>query len=563
MAGMRAITWRRLIPVILIVVTIVITGFSLGDKYFRIARAMESFGEVFRAVHDLYVDEVNPGELSKKGMDEMLNTLDPYTNYYPEDMIEDARAGNLSGYGGIGAESRRFGTRTVITRVFERSPAARAGIRPGDEILKLDGIHLKDIAHEESGKLVRGQIGTTVKLEYLQPGKEIGQTVELKREQIKVRTVTHFGFCPPESGPDASKIGYIVLEQFGQESGAEVAEAVKELRKQGATSLILDVRGNPGGLLDEAVRICGLFIPKGKLVVTTRAKGDQKVVEYNTRQAPIEPEIPLAVLVNRSSASASEIVAGTLQDYDRAVIIGERSYGKGLVQTRRPLSYNGVIMVTTARYYTPSGRCIQVLDYSRRRADGSVASVPDSVKRAFRTTQGRAVYDGGGIDPDIVVKKAYHESLAELLEKYGYAVDFAAQYRGSRTAAPDPQGFQVDDATYRQFRSWLASLDLPLSKPISEALIASGRIAAENQLEGQWSKQSLAFRDELRRAQNRVWDQHENQIKKVLTQEIMRGYYLDKGAARAGYMFDADWQEAVQTLTNHVKYNALLKGKAP
>ena len=535
------------------------TAFVPADRFFRMAKAMEQFAEIFRVVNEAYVDELNPNTLSKKGMDEMLNTLDPYTNYFSEDVVEDARTGALSGYGGIGAESMRFDSRTVITRVFEGSPADKAGIKPGDVILSLDGKRLKDITHEEAGRLVRGQAGTSVRVEVLRNGSTSPETLELRRSQIQVKTVTYSGLCPPAAGPKAAQTGYIVLEQFGEGSGEEVAQAVRALRKQGAVAIILDLRGNPGGLLTEAVEICGLFLPKGKLVVTTRGRDNESKGEFFTPDPPIEPDMPVAVLVNRTSASASEIVAGTLQDYDRAVVIGERTYGKGLVQTRRPLSYNSVSMITTARYYTPSGRCIQVLDYSRRRADGSVGSVPDSVKKAFKTSRGRLVFDGGGIEPDVVLERKFKPELGDMLISKGHLIDFAARHRLKYPVLP-PNGPDVNDALLAEFSEWLQGRSLVYSGTAERALADIKSAAAAEQIFDQVGPSFGRVSDDLRKARRNEVMRYPGQVRKMLAQEIARVHSLDRGAAAAGYGYDPEWQEAVKIVHNPEAYGKLLGG---
>lgn len=550
---------------ILLLVLVVSAGFTLmtafgpADRFFRMAKAMEQFAEVFRTVNEAYVDELNPNILAKTGMDEMLNTLDPYTNYFSEDVVEDARTGALSGYGGIGAESRRFDSRTVITRVFEGSPADKAGIKPGDQILSLDGKRLKDITHEEAGRLVRGQAGTGIRVEVLRNGSTAPETLELRRTQINVKTVTFSGLCPPAAGAKAGQTGYIVLEEFGEGSGEEVAQAVRDLRKQGAVAMILDLRGNPGGLLTEAVEICGLFLPKGKLVVSTRGRDQENRGEFFTPEAPIEPDMPVAVLVNRSSASASEIVAGTLQDYDRAVVVGERTYGKGLVQTRRPLSYNSISMITTARYYTPSGRCIQVLDYSRRRADGSVGAVPDSVKRAFKTSRGRVVYDGGGIEPDIVLDRKFKPELGDMLINKGHAIDFAARYKLAHPVLP-ANGPDVTEATLREFSDWLEGRNLNYTGPAERALSSIRSTAASEHISDQVAGAIGRVREDLLKARRNEVLRYPEQIRKLLAQEITRVHTLDRGAASAGYAYDPEWQEAVRIVHDAEAYRKILGG---
>lgn len=388
---------RILYPLAFIVVIAGLSFTQPAERYFEIAKNLDIFATLFKEVNALYVDEVNPNTLVRTGIDAMLASLDPYTNYIPEDEVEDFRTINTGQYGGIGAVTREIGNRTVVTMIMEGYGAQKGGLKIGDEVLKIDDLELSKLSREQSGQLMKGQVGTPVSLTIKRMGVEQPIRLEFKREKIKVNNVPYFGMV----GKD---IAYIHLSDFTPDAGKEVRNALVALKDQGAQGVILDLRGNPGGLLIEAVNITNLFLPKGKMVVSTKGKIPENNLSYETLNNPTDTEIPVAVLINRGSASASEIVAGTIQDYDRGIILGEKSYGKGLVQVSRPLSYNSQLKVTTAKYYTPTGRCIQVLDYGHRRDDGSVGSIPDSLKRSFKTTNGRTVYDGGGIDPDIKVQ---------------------------------------------------------------------------------------------------------------------------------------------------------------
>ncbi|CAN5613842.1 hypothetical protein BH10BAC4_BH10BAC4_10400 [soil metagenome] len=383
-----------------------------ADRYFEIAKNLDIFATLFKEVNALYVDDVNPNKLVRTGIDAMLNSLDPYTNYIPEDEVEDFRTMNTGQYGGIGAVTREIGKRTLVTMMYEGFPAFKGGLKIGDQVIKMDEVELAKISTEEANHLMRGQVGTAVSLTVLRYGVKDPIKLEFKREKIKISNVPYFGMI-------SSNIGYVQLSDFTSDAGKEVKNAVMALKEKGAKSIILDLRDNPGGLLFEAVNICNIFLPKGKQVVSTKGKIPENNINYETLNTPVDLEIPVAVLINRGSASASEIVAGTLQDYDRAIIIGEKSYGKGLVQLSRPLSYNAQIKITTAKYYTPTGRCIQVLDYTHRRDDGSVGSIPDSVKKEFKTTRGRTVYDGGGIDPDILIATPDPSTVAQVLFAQG------------------------------------------------------------------------------------------------------------------------------------------------
>jgi carboxyl-terminal processing protease len=522
-----------------------------ADRYFEIAKNLDVFAMLFREVNNLYVDDVNPNRLMRTGIDAMLNSLDPYTNYIPEDEVEDFRTLNTGQYGGIGAVTRVLGRRTMVTMMYEGYPAIKGGLKVGDEVIKIDEVELSKISIEEANHLMRGQVGTPISVTVKRYGVKDPLKLEFKREKIKISNVPYWGMI-------ADNIGYVQLSDFTPDAGKEVKNAVVTLKEKGATGIILDLRGNPGGLLSEAVNICNIFLPKGKPIVSTKGKLPSNNINYETLNAAVDLDIPVTVLINRGSASASEIVAGTLQDYDRAVIIGERSYGKGLVQIPRPLSYNSQVKITTAKYYTPTGRCIQVLDYSHRREDGSVASVPDSLKKAFKTTHGRNVFDGGGIDPDIVLATHETAAIAHALNANGLIFEYGTLYASRHPTIPAARNFSLTEAEYQEFTTWLktreysyrTALELQLSQLTNEA------------------KDEKAYEDlqphieqlQSRLAENRKNDlvTYKDQIKKLLEEDIVTRYYFERGQVEVTFKQDDEIQRSIEVLNNTIQYRKIL-----
>lgn len=523
-----------------------------GDRYFEIAKNLEVFASLYRGVNEFYVDPINPNTLMKTGADAMLGSLDPYTNYIPEDEVENFRTENTGQYGGIGALTRRFGNRTVVTMIFEGFPAAKGGLKIADEILKIDQVALATITMDEANRLMRGQTGAPVTLTVKRPGAPQPVVLEFKRDQIKVNNVPFFGMV------DATT-GYVQLTDFTMQAAQEVKEAVQSLKGKGATSLVLDLRGNPGGLLMEAVNICNLFIPKGMKVVFTRGKLPDANITYETLNAPFDLDIPVAVLINRNSASASEIVAGTLQDYDRAVVLGEKSFGKGLVQMQRDLTYKSKVKITTAKYYTPSGRCIQVLDYTHRRADGSVASVPDNLKKEFATSRGRKVYDGGGIEPDIAIRAEGLPPVVFALIDGGFLFDFATEYTLRHTTILPASQFQLRPAEYQEFVKWLTGKDFRYTSPLETALDALEREAAREKYLTEITPQIHAVRKNLEEGRLKdVWT-YQEQITAFLETEIAARYYLEKGVTEVGFYRDQELKKAVAILADLRQYRQILR----
>lgn len=533
-------------------IVLVCLSFTVAkDRLFEIAKNLEIFSELFKAVNESYVDEVNPNELIKTSMNGMLDGLDPYTNYFGEDQVEDLRTMNTGNYGGIGAVTRRFGNRTVITEVNENYAAARAGLRPGDEVLAVDGIELQRLTMDEANQLVRGQVGNVLKLTIRKPSGKVMET-ELKREKVQLKTV-------PYSGMIDDRTGYVALKEFSMRSGDEVKQAVQSLHDKGAKAIIIDLRGNPGGLLEEAVNICGLFLPKGSLVVTTKGKTADSNKEYHTGSAPAEPVIPVVVLIDRSSASASEIVAGTLQDYDRAVVLGERSYGKGLVQVRRPLSYNSVAMITIAKYYTPSGRCIQVIDYSRRRPDGSVGSVPDSLKKAFTTTRGRKVFDGGGIEPDVAVTRRDDSGLTGMLEENGLLFDFVTGFVQKNPSIPPAREFSVSDKLLDEFTIWVNGRKPVVQDKLQQSVEALQAASSESGYASLAEPQLKGLKESLSKFRTREITIRSEEVRMLLAREIASRYHFEKGAVEAGFRYDMELKAATSLLSDTARYRKLLR----
>lgn len=522
-----------------------------ADRYFEIAKNLDIFASLFKEVNALYVDEVNPNKAVRIGIDAMLNSLDPYTNYIPEDEVENFRTINTGQYGGIGAITREIGKRTVVTMIMDGYGAQKGGLKIGDEVLKIDDIELTRLSREESGQLMKGQVGTPVSLTIKRPGVAQPIKLEFKREKVKVNNV-------PYSGMVGKDIAYIQLSDFTPDAGKEVRNALVALKDLGAKGVILDLRGNPGGLLLEAVNISNIFLPKGKLVVRTKGKIAENNLSYETLNVPVDTDIPVAVLINRGSASASEIVAGTLQDYDRGIIVGEKSYGKGLVQVSRPLSYNSQLKVTTAKYYTPTGRCIQVLDYSHRREDGSVGSIPDSLKRSYKTTNGRTVYDGGGIDPDVATSPEEAHVLTQVLYERGFLFDFATEYVLKHPEVPDPKTFSLSDKEYQEFVAWMESKHYSYTSPLEYELQEFSEQAKKEKYFNDLSAQIEHLSDKIAENKNKELILYKDQIKMLLEEEIVGRHYLEKGSVEAGFKYDNDVKKAIELLHNPTQYKKLL-----
>lgn len=523
-----------------------------AERYFEIARSLDIFASLFKEVNMWYVDEINPNKTMRTGIDAMLSSLDPYTNFISEDEVEDFRTLNTGQYGGIGAVTRRIDKRTVVTMVYENYPAYKNGLRIGDEVIKMDGIELSRLTVEEANHLMRGQVGTMVKLTVTRMGQKTPIDIEFKREKIKISNVPYFGML-------SADVGYIQLTEFTPDAGKEVKVALLALKEKGATQIVLDLRGNPGGLLHEAVNICNLFIPKGKKVVDTKGKLEDSNITYETLNAPVDLDIPVAVIINRGSASASEIVAGTLQDYDRAVIVGERSYGKGLVQVPRQLSYNSQVKITTAKYYTPTGRCIQVLDYTHRREDGSVGSIPDSVKKEFKTSRGRTVYDGGGIEPDIAIEAIEPATITQVVYLQGFIFDYATGYAFNHPTLADPKNFALTDIEYGEFMTWMKSKVYQVDSPADAELTQLIDEAKKEKYYEELKPQLEQIRQKLADTHKNELAFHKEQIKLWLEREIASRYYFEKGAVEVGFKSDNELKAAVAILNNQKEYKQILR----
>ena len=522
-----------------------------AERYFEIAKNLDIFATLFKEVNALYVDEVNPNKLVRTGIDAMLTSLDPYTNYIPEDEVEDFRTTNTGQYGGIGAITREIRNRTVVTMIMEGYGAQKGGLKIGDEIIKIDDIDLSKLTREESGQLMKGQVGTPVSLTVKRVGKEELVKLAFKREKIKLSNVPYFGMVDHD-------IGYVRLTDFTPDAAKEVKNAITVLKEQGAKGLILDLRGNPGGLLIEAVNISNLFIQKGKLVVSTKGKIPENNLNYETLNTPVDTETPVSILINRGSASASEIVAGTLQDYDRAIVIGEKSYGKGLVQVSRPLSYNSQLKVTTAKYYTPTGRCIQVLDYTHRREDGSVGSLPDSLKKSFRTTNGRTVYDGGGIDPDIKTETPEAHVLTQVLFEKGFLFDFAAEYAFKHTEVADARTFTLSNEEYQQFITWMKDKNYSYKSYLEYQLQQLSEEAKKEKYYAELKSQLDQISARIAESKKNELILYKDEIRMLLEEEIVSHYHLEKGSIESRFKYDNDVKKATAVLHDSTYYKKLL-----
>jgi len=536
---------------------ITVTGFGLvsfADDYFEISRNLDIFASLYREVNIYYVDEIKPGEMMKTGIDAMLKSLDPYTNYIPESEIEDYRFMTTGQYGGIGALIAKKGEYIMITDPYENFPAQKAGLLAGDLIVEIDGKPLTGKNSDDVSKFLKGQPGTSVKLMIQREGVDKPFEKIVMREEIKIPAVSYSGVIGDGT------IGYIRLTSFTENCGKEVGDALVKLKTENKiTSVVFDLRDNPGGLLNEAVNIVNLFEPKGTLVVNTKGKVKEWDKSYRTLNQPIDMDMPMAVLINSGSASASEIVSGCVQDLDRGILIGTRSYGKGLVQTTRPLPYNAQLKVTTAKYYIPSGRCIQALDYSNRNADGSVGHVPDSLMTQFKTKDGRTVYDGGGVVPDFIIEPDTASAIAVSLVSKFLIFDYATKYRSTHATIAPAKDFALTDQDYADFTNWLSDKDFDYTTRSEKLLQDLKKVAIR---EKEYDDAQADFEDlnkKLSHNKQEDLQKHKVEIEEMLENEIVSRYYYEKGRTQNEFKYDKDVNKAIEALSNKAVYTSIIE----
>ncbi|MBR5253781.1 MAG: S41 family peptidase [Bacteroidales bacterium] len=520
-----------------------------NDKYFEMNKAIETFGSVFKSLHANYVDEINSGDLVKTAIDAMLAKLDPYTNFYPESEMEDVKLQLLGQYGGIGALIHYDNGIVYISEPYEELPAYKAGVKAGDAIISVDGESAKGKTTDQVREKLRGQAGTEIELELERDGKIIKK--KFRREDIQLPNVPYFGMID-------SVVGYIKLNEFTKKAAKHVQEAFESLKRQNMQYLILDLRGNGGGLLQEAVNIVNLFVDKGQVVVSTKAKTVERNSVFKTTKKAIDTKIPIVVLIDGTSASASEIVSGSLQDFDRAVIMGQCSFGKGLVQNILPLIYNSQIKVTVSKYYIPSGRCIQAIDYSHRDKDGKANKIPDSLRTAFKTKGGRTVYDGLGIEPDITIEPKYASNIAIALISKFHCFNYATKFVKENPTIASVKEFEITDEIYNDFIEFLKDKDYnytTISEKILEDLISS---AKKEKLGENTLKEIELIKTQIAEDKKEDLIKYKEDIKEILLSEIVVRYYNQKGRIEALLKHDNEVKQAVEVLYNQKDYKKIL-----
>ncbi|WP_289030742.1 S41 family peptidase [uncultured Algoriphagus sp.] len=524
-----------------------------NDKLFAIAKNIDIFATLVRELDSYYVDEIDADELVTVGIQAMLDELDPYTEYIPEEESEDFRVMTTGEYGGVGALIGARGEGSMIIMPYTGFPAQNAGLRIADKLLKVDSVDVSQKNTSEVSELLKGPENTPVKVSVLRDADTL--EFELVRKKISLKNVPYYGKL------DAST-GYIKLSDFTTNASAEVRNALVDLKAQGAEKLVLDLRDNPGGLLSEAVEIVNLFIPKGKEVVKTIGKIENVNRTYKTSKTPVDKNIPLVVLLNERSASASEIVAGALQDYDRAVLVGRKSFGKGLVQTTIPLTYNAQVKVTTAKYYIPSGRCIQAIDYALSREEGEIRSIPDSLRQAFKTQNGRTVLDGAGIEPDETVEAYRYAPITYSLVAGNHVFDFATQYFYSKQAVVNIEEFEVSDELYEDFVSFLSDREYDYTTYLEKSLEDMKELAEQAPYYSEIKEQVEALEKRIIHNKEQDLISYQKEIRKALREEIISRYYFQEGMIQASLQNDSVIEKAMELFSTPDKMGQILTAKS-
>ncbi|NLJ83191.1 MAG: PDZ domain-containing protein [Bacteroidales bacterium] len=540
-------------------ISIIIVGFVLISSLtigfvrndFEIAKNLDIYATLLQQLNEHYVDGFNAGELVEESIHAMLNKLDPYTVYYPESQIEEFKLLTTGQYGGIGALILQDDDYVLISEPYEGTPAFKAGLQAGDKIIKVNGVDAKGKTVSDVSSILKGQPGTNVSLEILPYGKKNTINKNIIREEIKLPNISY-------SGKVSDDIGYIHLSQFTENAAADVKAAFLKLKSQGINSLIIDLRANGGGLLNEAVELVNLFVPKGELIVSTKGKMSNKNQMYYTRNEPIDVNIPLVVLVDEYSASASEIVAGAIQDLDRGLVVGRRTFGKGLVQNVVPLSYNTRLKVTVSKYYIPSGRCIQKYDYADKDIKGSSKEKSDSIATAFKTKNGRIVYDYGGVEPDIKIPaEEYSTILATMLENK-VIFNYANDYKLKHNQLSSIKDFSITDAIYNDFTTYFSSQEVSYETYTEKQLKALEKSAEDDRYAEAIKEDINQLKQHIKKEKSKDLQRFRKEIEKLLYLEIVSRYYYQKGRIEAALYDDPQVEKVKKLLQNKEEYTKIL-----
>lgn len=541
-----------MVPLILMVAVLSFFGFSqVSADYFDIVKNIEIYSAITKELELNYVDEIDHKKVMNKGAKTILRSLDPYSDFIPEEDLEDYRSTTTGEYGGIGSIIGQKAGDCIVLMPYEGFPAHKSGLEIGDKIIEIDGIRLKGLSTSEISKKLKGKAGTSVEL--LIEKAEEQKLITLVREKITISNV-------PYAGVVRDSVGYIKLTDFTTNAKNEVEKALLTLkREEGIKGLILDLRSNPGGLLDEAIKITNIFLRHGSDVVVTKGRDNSTLKEYKAPSQALDVNIPVVVLINGMSASASEIVSGVLQDHDRGVLVGRKTFGKGLVQSTRPLPYNAQLKLTTAKYYIPSGRCIQAIDYSHRNEDGSVDKIPDSLKLAYKTKVGRVVYDGAGIDPDVEVESRKYDEMLVHLVNSDIVFDFASLYKKKYPTAPDARTFKVSDALFAEFITYLKKENFQYESSVETYLDELVRRMGADSTTYDVTNEIERIRLLVETKKKNAIMEHQEDMKILLKEEIISRYYLQKGIIESSFDYDPDIKEAMKVITDSNRYTSILK----
>ena len=525
-----------------------------SENNFEISKNLDIYATLLKELDKNYADQINPAELTETAIDAMLETLDPYTVYIPESNAEDYKLMTTGQYGGIGALIHKNGSFVVISEPYEGFPAQKSGLKAGDKILEINGKTMKDKNSDEVSEILKGQPGVELELLIGRMGVTDPFPVKVVREEIKIPNIPYYGMLN-------SGIGYIKLTSFTQNAGNEVKKAFTELKSNNELKgIILDLRGNGGGLLNEAVNICNIFVDQNQLIVSTKGKIASKNQDHSTRFAPVDKDLPLAVLVDRNSASASEIVAGAIQDLDRGVIIGQLTYGKGLVQNVIPLSYNSQVKITVAKYYIPSGRCIQSIDYFNKDENGQPERVPDSLISEFKTKNGRSVYDGGGIEPDVSMDAMKLSKISQTLITKYLLFDYANQYALEHISISSPEEFVVTDEIFNEMIDFLKDKNYDYQTASEKALENLKANALKENYFDAIEQDYNSLKSKILHDKSKDLITYKDEIKLILKDEIVGRYYYQKGRIIATLSDDPEITKAIEVLQGTATYLAILDG---